>query len=87
MSFWVYDSGGGPILPVPPVDPGVPEHPIVMPPGGAHPEHPIVVPPEPDQPPVPPNDPKPPPADGGWGWFPPYGWGYFPGSGGAGPKK
>ena len=35
-------------------------------------------PPMPTEPPVPPDVVKPPPADGGWGWVPPYGWAYFP---------
>jgi hypothetical protein len=30
---------------------------------------------------------KPPPADGGWGWYPGYGWVYYPGPGGASPKR
>jgi hypothetical protein len=37
--------------------------------------------------PTTPSEPKPPPADGGWGWSPDYGWGYFPPPGSARPKK
>jgi hypothetical protein len=46
------------------------------------PTHPIVIPPPPTDPPENPEQPKPPPPDGGWGWHPQYGWGYFPGGGG-----
>lgn len=87
--------GGGPIIP--PVQPpgggspGHPAHPIVLPGdpswGDPHPAHPIVLPPP--NLPGPPNGGeavKPPPEEGGWGYFPSYGWGYFPGSSGPGPK-
>ena len=47
-----------------------------------HPEHPIALPPIPTEPPDNPEEPKPPPEDGGWGWHPEYGWGYFPMTGG-----
>jgi hypothetical protein len=74
--------GGGPTPGGPP--PHV-EHPI--PPWA---EHPIELPPvdtaPPDIPMVP-SEPKPPPADGGWGWSPEYGWGYFPPPGSARPKR
>jgi len=43
--------------------------------------------PPPTDPPTTPSEPKPPPANGGWGWYPPYGWVYYPGPGGAGPKR
>jgi len=66
-------------------------------PGDAHPEHPIELPPPVDPPVDPPPEQhpveemitlvaKPPPAQGGWGWFPEYGWMYFP-AGGAQPKR
>ena len=76
----------GPPYPRPPSD-AHPEHPIYMP--GPHPEHPIVIPEPPTQPPEgggPEGPVKPPPADGGWGYWHPYGWAYVPGSGQAGPK-
>ena len=57
---------------------------ILFVPGDA-PERPTPVPPEP--PSTMPPGMKPPPADGGWGFFPGYGWVYYPGPGGAGPKK
>jgi hypothetical protein len=71
------------------VDISPPDPPPAYPPIDAHPEHPIVLPPEGVIPPdiSAPEEGKPPPADGGWGWSPDYGWGYFPGTGGAGPKK
>lgn len=54
------------------------------------PTPPIYLPPEgtPNPPEIDftPSEPKPPPAEGGWGWSPDYGWGYFPGPGQAGPK-
>ena len=82
--------GGGPVVPGAGA-PGLPAHPIVLPPTGEHPEHPIVLPDPPIDPPeLPPNPPtegKPPPPGGGWGWSPQYGWGYFPGSGQPGPKR
>lgn len=90
--------GGGPIIP--PGQPGGgglhPSHPIALPGdpwwGDPHPAHPIVLPPNitPPDPPQNPSEPKPPPADGGWGWHPEYGWGYFPMQGGKpqpGPGK
>ena len=90
-------GGTATVCTVQPIVPGAhPEHPIVYPPGPVdpgygipieHPEHPIVIPPPPSEPPLEPGGGKPPPAEGGWGWFPPYGWGYFPGPGEAGPKK
>lgn len=52
---------------------------------GDPPERPSPQPPSP--PDMIPSEPKPPPADGGWGWYPEYGWVYYPGPGGAGPKK
>lgn len=81
--------------PVPP-DPGAPHpsHPIALPGDpwwGADlsPEHPIVLPPVDEVPPeiTKPETPKPPPADGGWGWSPTYGWGYFPPPDAARPKR
>jgi hypothetical protein len=72
-----------------------PEHPIPpgiwpTPPEGStpHPEHPIVLPPN-IVPPIPPDGGavKPPPEEGGWGYFPEYGWGYFPALTEPGPKK
>jgi hypothetical protein len=70
------EVGGGPMPPQPPVDPGY----GVEPP--AHPAHPIVEPPS-----FSPGGGKPPPADGGWGWWPGIGWVWYPGPGGAGPKR
>jgi hypothetical protein len=65
--------------PLPPSVPGVPTHPIVIPPPG-YPAHPIALPP-------PPEGTKPPPPDGGWGYHPDFGWGYFPPQTEPGPKK
>jgi hypothetical protein len=70
------------IWPSPPGAPGYPSHPIYTPPGA--PSHPIA--PPPTEPPTSPSDPKPPPEDGGWGWWPPYGWVYYPGPSEPGPK-
>jgi len=79
----------------PPTDQPYPDHGLPGP--QPHPEHPIVIPPE--LPPIeepPPETPldqlltlvaKPPPAEGGWGWFPEYGWVYSPAAGTAGPKR
>jgi hypothetical protein len=52
---------------------------------GSPPERPTPKPP-PEIPTIP-SEPKPPPADGGWGWFPGYGWVFYPGPGAPGPKK
>lgn len=96
-----YSVGGGPIYPTPPpVSPGVPTFPIVLPPGGgflpgfpvgpgypAFPAHPIVIPPVTPPPDMTPPGEKPPPAGGGWGFWPPYGWVWFPGPVNPGPKK
>lgn len=86
--------GGGPIIPPGGGiggSPGVPTHPIMLPGmpgwGDPHPAHPIVIPEPPTEPPNGGDAAKPPPADGGWGYFPEYGWGYFPKPGEAGPKK
>jgi hypothetical protein len=70
-------EGGQPSHPIviPPGSPGYPSHPIYRPPGSAKPEHPI------ELPPAPPEGTKPPPEDGGWGYFEEYGWGYFPAQG------
>jgi hypothetical protein len=52
---------------------------------GSPPERPTPKPPEP--PSTTPPGIKPPPADGGWGYWPGYGWVYYPAPGGeAGPK-
>ena len=76
-----------------PTDPR-PSHPINLPPWypgdppgiwgptDPRPSHPIVIPKPPTDPPATPTEPKPPPADGGWGWHPEYGWGFFPMTGG-----
>ena len=53
---------------------------------GSPPERPTPKPPPPEIPTIP-SEPKPPPANGGWGWYPGYGWVYYPGPGGAGPKR
>jgi hypothetical protein len=86
--------GGGPVIPpeqLPPPGSGGFPHPDHTLPGDLpSPSHPIVLPPVDVPPPEIPTDPsvpKPPPADGGWGWSPVYGWGYFPGSGGAQPHR
>lgn len=93
------EVGGGPIMP-PPFDPNAPRpsHPIAKPGdpwwgSDLRPSHPIALPGDPwwPKPPIDPPDPptavKPPPDDGGWGYFPEYGWGYFPEAGTPGPKK
>lgn len=92
--------GGGPILP-PPVMPGFPAFPIVLPPDafppgqgpsapGGYPDYIWGAPIIPVQPPdigmTPPGE-KPPPDNGGWGYWPPYGWVWKPGSGEPGPKR
>lgn len=97
---WVtgLQPGGGPVIPPSPDAPH-PSHPIVLP-GDPEwgqdlkPTHPIMLPGMPGWPsdpppeiPTTPSEPKPPPADGGWGWSPTYGWGYFPGPNQAGPKR
>lgn len=88
--------GGGPIIPPPEDKP--PRPPLGIwpnPPEGQAPlpSHPIALPGDPwwPKPPIEPPTPqppegKPPPAEGGWGWWPPYGWGYFPGTSSPGPK-
>ena len=91
--------GGGPILPdTPPPSgpPGTPEHPIwgppgiTLPPGPGFPPvagHPLPIPPV-DTIPPPPEGEKPPPADGGWGYWgdPVNSWVYKPGPGQKAPK-
>ena len=64
--------GGGPMPPGVPVDPPV-DPPIDPPPPDPFPGVTAVA--------------KPPPATGGWGWFPEYGWLYSPAAGAAGPKR
>jgi hypothetical protein len=59
---------------------------IAFSPGDA-PERPHPQPPDPPEIPTIPSEPKPPPAGGGWGWFPGYGWVYYPGPGAPGPKR
>lgn len=86
-------GGGNEPFPTPPiVIPKPPVPPVGIwpnPPEGIapHPEHPIVLPPN-IVPPDPPDSGavKPPPEDGGWGYFPEYGWGYFPKATEPGPK-
>lgn len=66
--------------PTPPINlpPGYPGNPPgIWGPTDPRPTPPIHIPPVPPDPPTP-SEPKPPPADGGWGWSPEYGWGYFP---------
>ena len=91
--------GGGPILPDTPPSagpPGHPEHPIWGPPGISLPPgpgfppvagHPLPIPPV-DTIPPPPEGEKPPPADGGWGYWgdPVNSWVYKPGPGQKTPK-
>ena len=68
---------------------GRPEHPIYYPPGIWGPNDPRPGWGLPKPPLEPPADGavKPPPDDGGWGYWPEYGWGYFPKAGQPGPKK
>jgi hypothetical protein len=54
---------------------------------GSPPERPTPEPPEPPEIGTTPPGIKPPPPNGGWGYFPGYGWVYYPGPGGAGPKR
>ena len=87
-------GGGNVPMPSPPIAnvPGAPgyEPPkpplVIWGPNDPRPTPPIYIPPV--QPPKPPDGEavKPPPDDGGWGYFPEYGWGYFPQAGEAGPK-
>jgi len=58
---------------------------IAFTPGDA-PERPTPKPPEPPVETTPPGI-KPPPANGGWGYFPGYGWVYYPGPSAPGPKS
>jgi hypothetical protein len=92
--------GGGPIMPEPgPPDsgpPSVPTHPIWGPPGISLPPgpgfppvagHPLPIPPV-DTIPPPPEGEKPPPADGGWGYWgdPVNSWVFKPAPGQKTPK-
>jgi hypothetical protein len=55
---------------------------------GSPPErpHPAPTPPPEGEIPTTPGGIKPPPADGGWGYWPGYGWVYYPGPGAPSPK-
>jgi hypothetical protein len=90
--------GGGPMPPMPPSGgpPGTPEHPIWGPPGISLPPgpgfppvagHPLPIPPV-DTIPPPPEGEKPPPADGGWGYWgdPVNSWVFKPAPGQKTPK-
>lgn len=95
-------EAGQPLPPAgtePPVEPGFPGHPMFpiwgppgmqLPGGPGYPPvagQPLPTPEPPPEIPTTPSDPKPPPANGGWGWSPTYGWGYFPPPGSARPKR
>jgi hypothetical protein len=54
---------------------------------GDPPARPVPQPPPPEgEIPTTPGGIKPPPADGGWGYFPGYGWVYYPGASAPSPK-
>ena len=73
---------GLPTPPIPIYPGGTPNPPGIWGPNDPRPGVGPIIPPCPVDPPANPDEVKPPPPDGGWGWHPEYGWGYFPGGGG-----